>query len=90
MSRTAKVIIWIVIILIAFIVGKVILGGDTAEAPSTESANMAEPSGADLGLTTSVEDASDTALDKDMASVDAEVNALGADGAAADEALATQ
>ena len=90
MTRTAKVIVWIIVILIIIVIGKTLWGGNVAQAPSTTEAPAQKDAAQESGLKTAGKDTSDTALDKDMASIDAEVNALGADGATADEALAEQ
>jgi hypothetical protein len=87
MSRTAKVIGWIIVIIIVVIIGKMIFGGNSAVAPTGA---MMESGTNDTGAQASAGDSSDVALNKDMAGVDAQMNGLNSDSANADQSLSAK
>lgn len=90
MSRTSKVIMWIVVILILIIIGKVLLGGKMAEAPSDMATTTSESAKMETGEQASAKDTTDAALEKDLASVEAAFSGLNSDSATADAALSAK
>ena len=86
MSKTAKIIIWIIVIMLILAVGKAIFGGKMAEAPSN--LGVSEEAPAKVGDVSS--DSSDSAIEKDLSNLDKSMNSLNEDSANADAALKTQ
>lgn len=91
MSKTSKIVLWVVIAVIvaAVIVWFVVPRNSTA--PGVQNVPVAgAPGNAPSGLTTAPTDTSDAALNQDLANIDAQLNGLASDSASIDQGLNDQ
>ncbi len=82
MTKTAKIWLTIIIVIVVAAVIWILFAGSPAQAPTAmenNSSAVSVPTGAATGLTTKPTDASNSALEKDLNSVNSQMNNLGAD-----------
>jgi hypothetical protein len=95
MSKTSKITIGVIIVIIAVIVWFLMAGKNpvsvqpTSSAPAPQNA-PAPASTSSEGLSTSPTDTSNAALNQDLTSIDAQLNGLASDSANIDQGLNDQ